>query len=207
MTSWFAPFLLQPRCLPTCHFHAFLFRACFIFGFVFCFSIFKTIQRPLNYRIVAGFYCDGAVHFLSNEPDTKNLIDKEETDSSGEDHRAAPARKEKTFNGLAGTGMISRELAGGFTRLGAGVVLGLGRGRGRRGSGARLWSCRVWRSPGFYSAVPSFQGPFASFNSLFISQYHNFFSLFVFCCHVCKHCCRALVLVQRVFHDAEALLT
>ena len=80
-------------------------------------------------------------------------------------------------------------------------------GGGRAGSGARLWSCSDWRSLGFYSAVPSSKGPFLSSNSLFISQNHNFFSLLVFCCNVCKHRYRTLVLVLRVFDDAEALLT
>ena len=209
MTSWFAPFLLQPRCLPTCPFHVFSVL-CSLHFYVcpFWFSNLKTIQRSFNYRIMAGFYCDGAVHFLSNEPNTKNLIDEaEEIPSASEDPgllRQGTDKASDWVGSLEGGG--SRELAGGFTRLGAGVVWGLGRGRCRRGSGARLWSCRVWRSPGFYSAVPSFQGPIASYNSLFISQYHNFFVLLVFCCHVCKHRCSTFGLVQRVFHNAEALL-
>ena len=170
---------------------------------------FKTFQRPFIYPIKAGFYRDGVVHFLSNEPNTKNSIDKaEETPSASEDPRAAPARQAQDFRRGGQVWRMSSRGSPGASQGSELASSGHGRGGGgQAGSGARLWSCSDWRSLGFYSAVPSSKGPFLSSNSLFISQNHNFFGLLVFCCNVCKHRYRTLVLVLRVFDDAEALLT
>ena len=124
--------------LLTCPFHAFSVLCSFLFC-VCPFLNFKSFQRPFIYPIKAGFYRDDVVHFLSNEPNTKNSIDKaEETPSASEDPRGG--------SGKAGTrlptGWATLEdelegLAGCFARLGAGIV-----GPRSGGGGTR----RVWCS-------------------------------------------------------------
>ena len=121
--------------LLTCPFHAFSVLC----SFHFCvrpFLNFKTFQRPFIYPIKAGFYRDGVVHFLSNEPNTKNSIDKaEETPSASEDPRAAPARQAQDFRRWTSFADELEGLAGCFARLGAGIV---GPQSGGGGTG-RVW--------------------------------------------------------------------
>ena len=138
----------------------------------------------------------------------KNSIDKADIHSAREDN---PGSSGKTRTRLPTEWARLEEVeraCRALRKLGAGVVgrRGVGRGAGAW-SCARLWSCSVWQSPGFHSAVPHARVLTSRLISIFFLQYHIFFSLLVFCRHVCKHRCSFLVLVKCVFDDAEALFT